>query len=77
MGYVLIAGTILGFVAGCGHAVHILRTQVSLPGPGATGMALHRAVWAVVFWTLAGSYLLVLWLTGFVLRSAASIFSRK
>ncbi len=62
-------GTALGFAVGAIHAGYIISTQFSLPGPNATALALYRALWALALWTVFGSYLLVLWISGFVLRA--------
>ena len=66
---ILWLGTIAGLVAGLVHAAHILASQSSLPGSNSTLMAVYRAGWAVVLWTLLGSYLLVAWIVGAVLRA--------
>ena len=58
----------LGFIAGLAHAVNILATQWRLPGADAKAMAMYRAAWAVVLWTLFGSYLVALWIVGLVLK---------
>ncbi len=62
-------GTLLGLVTGIVHAVHIIATQSSLPGPNASGQAFYRAAWAIVLWTLFGGYLFSMWVIGLLFRA--------
>ena len=71
------AGTLIGAVAGLAHAVQIVTTQSGLPGRNAGSAAVYRAVWAVALWTIAGGYLLMMWLVGLVLRPLIRPFLRS
>ena len=62
-------GTGLGFLAGALHAAHIIGTQSSLPGSDARTLAVYRAIWALVLWTVFGSYLLALWCAGLIMST--------
>ena len=70
------SGTLLGIACGLVHAVHIIQVQSRLPGPDAKTMAFYRAAWSLVLWTLAGGYLLIMWITGLVLRPVLSFYNR-
>jgi hypothetical protein len=69
-------GTLLGAVCGLVHALHIVQVQSRLPGRNAKPMALYRAAWALVLWTVVGGYLLIMWIAGLVMRPLLGLFIR-
>ena len=71
------AGTILGLTAGLIHAAQILRTQTSLPGGNSPVMAVYRAIWAIVLWTVFGGYLLLMWIVAVILRPALRLLGQR
>lgn len=70
------SGTLLGAVCGLVHAAHIVQVQSQLPGRNAKPLAMYRAAWALVLWTLVGGYLLIMWIIGLVLRPLLDLFNR-
>ena len=74
MTYYFWMATALGFAVGTLHACHIFSLQSALPGSDAKASAFHRALWAIVLWTLFGSYLVTLWIVGLVL---SILFGRR
>ena len=70
-------GTGIGLICGLAHGISIWQAQKSLPGENAASMAGYRALWAVVLWTLAGGYLLIMWLIGLALKPILGTLSRR
>jgi hypothetical protein len=67
---ILWLGTALGFAIGLLHATQIVATESQDSSPDRLFTRIYRAIWAIGLWTLFGAYLLVLWLTAFILKLA-------
>ena len=71
----LLLGTGLGVLCGLFHAGQIYRTRLA-DAPGQSGSALIYALWALVLWTVFGSYLLAFWIVGAAGLGLAAVKSR-
>ena len=63
-------GSALGTVLGLVHGVSLYRRNAPRgpggDGPGGRLQGLYYALWALLLWTLFGSYVLAFWVLGFL-----------
>ena len=64
------AGSLLGLLLGLCHGVDLWRRQGG-------GRGVYAALWALVLWTLFGSYVLAFWILGLLLRGLARVLARR
>ena len=83
MSVTLIIGSLVGALIGAVHARDLFRRGTSRRGgtprrrpPRATARAAYYGLWALVLWTLFGSYILHLWLVAAVIYGCRRVVRR-
>jgi hypothetical protein len=79
MGTFLWIGSALGAAVGLLHGVYLYRQHVArAPADGPTGysaVGAYYGVWAILLWTIFGSYVLTFWILGAVAWPVARLIS--